>query len=271
MSGPDDARLGELTDDAICGEWRIWQRRRGHRYSLDDLATAWEAVSARPGARRYCDLGSGIGSVLLMVSYKLAPSCAKAAVEAQAISFELLRRNVARNGLTAALWHGDLRDPELAAHVGAGFDLVTGTPPYVPPGKGSPSTDEQRTYARIEMRGGVEDYLAAASRILADDGALVVCCDARTPERAIEGGVKANLHARRRRDVVPRAGRKGALFSVWTFVKQPCELVIEPALVARDEGGGRTETAHALRRFFDLPVDEDEPASPGLERRPRGR
>ena len=46
------AEASALTDDAITADFRIWQRRRGHRYSLDDVATAWVAVQARPAARR---------------------------------------------------------------------------------------------------------------------------------------------------------------------------------------------------------------------------
>ena len=37
-----DVDFGELTDDAIAGDWRITQRRRGHRYSLDALVTGPE-------------------------------------------------------------------------------------------------------------------------------------------------------------------------------------------------------------------------------------
>src|SRR5690606_20868055 len=105
----------------------------------------------------------------------------------------------------------------LASQLGEPFELVTGTPPYLPPGRGSPSTDAQRTYARLEMRGGVEAYLAAAAPILAPGGRFVVCCDARAPERAIEGGEAVGLAPVCRRDVVPRAGHKGPLFTVWTF------------------------------------------------------
>ncbi len=258
----------ELTDDALTGRFRVWQRRRGHRYSLDDVATAWEAARALPDVRSYADLGCGIGSVLLMVAHKLSPNARLAAIEAQQGSIDLARRNLARNALPARvqLVHGDLRAPDLLELLGGvPFELVTGTPPYVPPGRGSPSTDEQRTYARIEMRGGVEDYLAAASRILAPAGRVVVCCDARTPERALDGAHAAELAPICRRDVVPRAGRKGALFTVWTFgrAESGSTFVHEPALVARDEGGARTDAAHALRRFFDLSVNENEPPSPG--------
>lgn len=262
--------LGELTDDAIAGSYRVWQRRRGHRYSLDDVATAWEAARAAPEARRYADIGCGIGSVLLMVAYKLPPAARIAGIEAQAQSFELARRNIERNGLgeRVHLVHGDLRMPDLTSRLGGAYELVTGTPPYLPPEKATPSTDAQRTYARIEMRGGIEDYLVAARRLLAPNGVAVVCCDARRPDRALEGARAAELTVVRQRDVVPRAGHKGALFTVWTFARSDARPeapphVVEAPLVARDENGGRTEEAHALRRFFDLPVNEAEPPSPG--------
>jgi len=39
-----------LTDDALTGAYRVWQRKRGHRYSIDDVLTAHEACVARPDA-----------------------------------------------------------------------------------------------------------------------------------------------------------------------------------------------------------------------------
>lgn len=261
----DDAplELGELTDDAIAGSWRIVQRRRGHRYSLDDVATAYEAVHARPHAERYADIGCGIGSVLLMVRYKLGPGTVTSAIEAQAISHHLAERNLTRNGLSdVRLVHGDLRDPDLVTTLRGPFDLVTGTPPYLPPGKGSPSTDDQRTYARLEMRGGVEAYLAAAAPLLAPEGRFVVCCGAKASDRALDGGKQAGLHPRRKLDVIPRQSKKGPLFTVWTFSREPGPLEEADPLVARDADGARTEASHRLRTFFDLPVNRHEPASP---------
>ncbi|MBX3271449.1 MAG: methyltransferase domain-containing protein [Sandaracinaceae bacterium] len=252
--------MDELTDDAIAGDLRLLQRRRGHRYSLDDVATAWEAARARPHAARYLDLGCGIGSVLIMVAYKVRPAHVLG-VEAQEASAALARENVRRNGIDARIVQADLREVALAPE----HDLVTGTPPYLPAGRGSLSTDAQRAYARIELRGGIEDYLAAAARALAPGGVVVACCDARTPARAIDGAAAAGLAPVRRRDVVPRAGHKGPLFSVWTFAHEGT-LEIEPPLVARDEAGGRTEAAHALRAFFDLPVNRGEAPSPGRSR-----
>jgi len=245
--------VDELTDDALTGRFRVWQRAGGHRYSLDDVLTAWEATRQGVGARRYLDLGCGIGSVLLMVLDRLSTVEAAVGVEAQELSFALAERNVARNGLASAvrLVHGDLRDRALQAGLGIPFDLITGTPPYMPVGTSTPSPDPQRRYARVELRGGVEDYLAAVGKLLADGGRAVVCCDARTPERALEGARRAGLVATRRRDVVGRVGQ-AALFSVWTFAREGSLEVAEP-FVARDAEGRRTEDYFAVRTFFGLP------------------
>jgi tRNA1Val (adenine37-N6)-methyltransferase len=259
-----------LSDDAIAGTYRVLQRVRGHRYSLDDLATAYEAARAAPGARRVLDLGCGLGSVLTMLAWKL-PDARLVGVEAQAISLALVRRNVRRNALTprVALVHGDLRDAAVldrARALGGPFELVTGTPPYMPPGTATPSPDSQRAHARVELRGGVEDYAQAVARVLAPGGTALLCADARTPERATQGAQRAGLVCVAQRDVIPRAGTKGALFSVFTLrhaADAPGSDVMRiPPLVVRDAHGARTEAAHALRRFFDLPVDESEPASP---------
>ena len=53
-------QLGELTHDAIAGDFRITQRRDGHRYSIDDVLTAHIAANTRPEATRCLELGSGI-------------------------------------------------------------------------------------------------------------------------------------------------------------------------------------------------------------------
>jgi tRNA1Val (adenine37-N6)-methyltransferase len=255
-AGPgEEGAPSELTNDAITADFRLLQRRRGHRYSLDDLATAWEGARAAPEARTFLDLGCGIGSVLLMVGWRL-PEARIFGVEAQEVSFDLARRNVEMNGVAAraTLLLGDLREVTRRwPHPRC--DLVTGTPPYLPKGTALPSPDAQRTAARIELRGGVEDYLAAAARVVAAEGRVVVCSDARSPERVLRGAREAALSPLRRRDVVPRAGLSRPLFSVWTL--SPAESAGEPeieraTLVIRDEAGNLTAEGAELRRFFGL-------------------
>jgi tRNA1(Val) A37 N6-methylase TrmN6 len=241
----------DLTSDAITATFRVTQRKRGHRFSLDDLATAWEAARAVPDAEAHLDLGCGIGSVLLMVAWRL-PGARVFGVEAQEESFALARRNVESNGLAArtTLVHGDLREVTRAWSHGP-CALVTGTPPYLPPGTAIASPDPQRAAARIELRGGVEDYLAAAARVLAPGGRVVVCAGGGAPERVTRGAEAAGLCPRRRLDVIARAGAAGPLFSVWTLEREPGTLSHEAAIM-RGEQGDRTEAAAEMRAFFGL-------------------
>ena len=255
---------GPLTDDALTGGYRVFQRKQGHRYSIDDVLTAFEACQARPDATHYVDLGCGLGSVLLMVAYKL-PSARAVGVEAQDVSFGLAQQNVERNAQAERITvlQGDLRDlltPEPRARLlGAlgreeGPQLISGTPPYMPVGTSTPSPDEQRKYARVGLRGGVEAYLASIGALLAPGGRGVVCCDARTPERALRGAEDAGLVPLRKLDAIPREGAE-ALFSVWTVARRqdvPDTVCVEDRFVARDREGQRTPAYLALRAFFDL-------------------
>jgi tRNA1(Val) A37 N6-methylase TrmN6 len=245
----------EIASAAITADFRVLQRTRGHRYSLDDLATAREAVHAMPAATHCLDLGCGIASVLLMVAWKL-PRARLWGIEALDISVELARGALALNRLEerAEVLHGDLREVA-RAWPQRRCQLVTGTPPYLPPGTALPSPDPQRAAARIEQRGGVEDYLEAAARVVTDDGRVVICADGRRPDRVESGAASAGLVALRRVDVLPRADAPhGPLLSVWTLARAlssppPVERL---TWVMRDHEGARTEDAHELRRCFGL-------------------
>lgn len=263
----------ELTDDALAGPLRVFQRRTGHRYSLDDTLVAWVAARARPGATHVLDLGCGIGSVLLMLAYKL-PHARLLGVEALAMSYRLAERNVARNALgeRVRVAFGDLRDDRFLDENRAAetFDVVTGTPPYQRPGSATPSPDPQRAHARVELRGGVEDYLRAAGRVLAPGGRVVVCADARASERVERVSREIGLVPVHTLAIVPRATRADALFTVWSLEHATPHVARErhdEIFLARDAAGARTPDARAVRRFFDLPLPDDEAASPRL--RPR--
>ena len=248
-----DPVLGPLTDDRLTRDYRVFQRAKGHRFSSDDVATAYVAWRAAPTSQRVIDLGCGLGSVLLHLAWKL-PWATLVGVEAQAMSFELLRRNVERNDLLAriTLHHGDLRDPQILGELGATFDLVTGTPPYFPPDTAVDAMDEQRAYARIEYRGGVEDYLAAGARLLAPAGVMVLCGDARADSRVERGAAAAGLAIHARCEVIPHVGRP-ALFSIWTASRHPAARCALSTLTIRDAEGKRTDEAIALSAFSGFP------------------
>ena len=247
----DEDALGPLTHDRLTRDVWLWQRAKGHRFSSDDLVTALIATRTAPDATRALDLGCGIGTVLLHVAWSL-PAARLVGVEAQPGSFALLRRNVDESGLAerVTIIHGDLREAAVQAQTGHDFPLITGTPPYFPPGHAVDAIDPQRAYARIEYRGGVEAYAAAAARLLAPGGAFVMCGAAGVDERARAGAAAAGLHVVARCDVTGRAGQ-APLFSVWTLRHGDAPLVVS-AMTLRDAAGVPTEDAAALKRFAGL-------------------
>lgn len=248
----------------LAGDWRILQRVDGHRWSLDDLVTAWfaaEAVRERP-PRRHLDLGCGIGSVLLLLAWRY-PALESVGVEAQEVSHALARRSIAGDGAAArcAVRLGDLRDARVLDR-GATFDLVTGTPPYLPPGTGRASVRVQCAPCRIEERGGIEDYCRAAARVLAPGGSFVACAGGTQDERVREAARAAGLAVARSRAIVPRAG-KAPLLAVHALRRddEPCaEDALDPRdggalppLVVRDLHGRWTDEFRAVRRAMGMP------------------
>lgn len=242
----------------LAGDWRILQLLRGHRWTLDDLVTAWFAAEQRRGRppRRFADLGCGIGTVLMLVAWRF-PAARGLGVEAQDVSVDLARRSLAWNGADdrCEVRHGDLRD------VGASpddhpFDLVTGTPPYLPPHTRPWTRRAQVDACHVERRGGIEDYCATAARLLAPGGTFVTCAAAAQAARVVHGAAAAGLAVMRRRDVVPRAG-KGGLFSVWSMARAAEGLpaaVVEPPLVVRDARGRWSDEFRALRAAMGMPT-----------------
>ena len=198
---PDES-LDQLTRD-----WWVYQLKRGHRFSTDDVVTAWTAGMARPDARALIDIGAGIGSVGLLTLHFMGPEARSIFVEAQEVSHRLCRKSIAANGLgdRVELRLGDLRD-EAVIPEAASFDLVTGSPPYTPVDKGVVSPHPQRAACRMELRGSVVDYCTTAARLLKPDGTFVfvhAAADPR-PERAI---ADAGLVLNERRDILFRDGR----------------------------------------------------------------
>jgi len=251
----------EITLDGLTAAWSIFQRRRGHRHSTDDLVTGWYALEMADrflGAppSHALDLGTGIGTVGLLVLSGLlgrdrSPRLARlTCIEAQTLSHRFLLENVRANGLER--WvepHlGDLRDLALSRR----FPLVTGSPPYFDVGAGIVPADAQKAHARFELRGDVRDYARVARAHLDDDGLFVLCFPYPQRERALAAARGEGMAVVCQREVVPRAGL-APLFSVLACRPGVHPEVVEPPLVVRHEDGTHTDAMHALRARFGWP------------------
>lgn len=213
LTGEPAVAPGE-TLDAISGHFRLFQLAAGHRFSTDDVLTAWYGSSWCPAARAVLDLGSGLGTVGMIAAWRL-PGARFVTVEAQADSARLARKSAAWNGLAERyeIRAGDFRDAGVL-RAEEKFDLVLGSPPYFPPGSGVASEHPQKLACRFELRGTVADYCAVAARHL-ERGGVFACVFPIAPDeqaaRVRAGASAAGLVIVRRRPVVLREGERPLL------------------------------------------------------------
>ncbi len=246
---PADARR-----DRVIGDWHLYQRSGGHRTSTDDVLTAWFAVARNAGKQvdRYLDLGTGIGSVLLMVAHRLRPrqTCG---IEAQAQSVTMARRSVAElpghDRAAIEIVEADFRHEQLN---GESFDLITGSPPYFPLETGVHPKDPQRLACRFEVRGGVEHYCRAAAQRLAEGARLYLVFQTRGDARVQRAAQQAHLHVTARADVQMHADRRDPFLTVYELQRSPGALE-SVSFAIRDARGEITSAYAAARR--ELGVD----------------
>ena len=265
---PGDISFPELvveegeTLDVLCGHFRIFQLRKGHRYSTDDILTAWYGTSWCPSARSILDLGSGIGTVAMTAAWRL-PKVPVVTIEAQEESVRLARKTVRWNGLEDRfeIRCGDLRD-EAILGVKERLDLVLGSPPYFPPGSGVEGDHPQKVACRFEMRGSIADYCATASRHLERGGVFGCVFPINPPEqeaRVKEAAKASGLTIVRQRAIVLREP-DDPLLAVFLLMRKedlPESMYEktwrEPPLVIRQEDGSIHPEYAAVKLSFGFP------------------
>jgi tRNA1Val (adenine37-N6)-methyltransferase len=250
------------TLDFLSGHFRLFQLAHGHRFSTDDVLTAWYGTSWCPVARTTLDLGSGIGTVGMLAAWRLA-GARFVTVEAQDESVRLARKSAQWNGLTDRyeIRHGDFRD-ESVLRAAERFDLVLGSPPYFPIGTGIEGDHPQKVACRFEMRGSIADYCAVASSHL-EGGGLFACVfpiqPAEQHARLKSAAGNAGLTVVRWRPVVLREGEPPllGLFGMMRAEDLPetmrSQSWQEPPLVIRTRDGGVHPEYSAIKLSFGFP------------------
>jgi tRNA1Val (adenine37-N6)-methyltransferase len=240
--GGTEIEEGE-TLDAISGHFRLYQLSAGHRFSTDDVLTAWYGTTWCPTARMVLDLGSGLGSVGMIAAWRL-PGARFVTVEAQADSVRLARKSACYNGLQGRyeIRLGDFRDSGLLPE-SEQFDLVLGSPPYFPLGTGLEGDHPQKIACRFELRGDIGDYCRVAARHLALGGFFACVFPTEQIARVESAARAAGLAIVRRRPVVLREDDAPliTLFGMMLAEHVPAsfrsQTWVEPVLVIRQKDG----------------------------------
>jgi tRNA1Val (adenine37-N6)-methyltransferase len=253
-SSPPDVPADESLD-AISGHFRIFQLRAGHRFSTDDLLTAWYGTTWAPRASSILDLGSGIGSVGMIAAWRL-PGARVVTIEAQEESVRLARKSAAYNGLELRyeIRLGDFRgqgpSEDAPLREDERFDLVLGSPPYFPLEAGLHGDHPQKVACRFELRGDIADYAGVAARHLAPGGVFACVFLEEQLQRIEQAARSAELTIVRRRPVVFKEGDAPlvALFAMMARHDLPDDMRkrtwLEPPLIVRG-ADGRVHTEYS--------------------------
>ncbi len=257
----DEGVAATETLDAISGHFRLFQLREGHRFSTDDILTAWYGTTWCPTARTALDLGSGIGTVGMICAWRL-PGAKFVTVEAQNESVALAKKSARYNGLTDRyeIREGDFREAGILGD-NEKFDLITGTPPYFPPDTGVPSEHPQKLACRFELRGTIADYCLTAAKHLAPGGFFVFVFPHEPAQLArVESAAKnSGLVIVRKRPVVFREGDPPlvALFGLMRAEDLPewfrGQTWTEPELIIRDRDGNIHPEYSAVKLAIGFP------------------
>lgn len=209
MTTPETLRRdGETLDTFYHGRVSVLQRKKGYRFSVDaPLLADFIRTSAEDEA---LDLGTGSGVISLLLSVK--PFRRIVALEIQEGLADLARRNVELNGMgdRIEVVRADLRTFE----PGRRFDLIFSNPPYIRRATGFLSRSEEKSAAKHELHGDIEDIMEKTAAWLESDGrACFVYPEKRRVDFA-RAADRRGFHIHRFRQVLPRASAPANLFLV---------------------------------------------------------
>ena len=159
----EDERLDEVNENLT-----LIQKKDGLTFGTDAFLLA-SFIKTVPCAKS-AELGAGTGIISLLVAQRKKLGHIHA-LEVQKDFCALTERNVKLNGLDdrITVLEADVRDVK-PVHVGGELDVVFSNPPYMKNDSGKRNSSERKYIARHEVMGGIDDFCAAAYRLLKHGG-----------------------------------------------------------------------------------------------------
>lgn len=248
-----DERLDEVNEKLT-----LIQKKDGLTFGTDAFLLA--AFIKQQKYARAAELGAGTGIISLLCASreKLARIYA---LEIQKDFYDITCRNVEYNGYTDRVTpiHSDIRDIK-AADVGGELDVVFTNPPFMTVDSGKRNQSDRKYIARHEVCGGIEDFCAAAYRLLKHGGRFY--CVWR-PDRlsSLMAAMKANRLEPKLMTFVHGDGETPSSMVLVSATKGGSEgMKLLPPLLLHESGsktdGARAMTARAEKIYETMSFDE---------------
>lgn len=163
----EDERLDQVNEDIS-----LITKRDGLTFGTDAFLLA-SFVKPRPSGRAV-ELGAGTGILSLLCAARRRFATIYA-LEIQEDFATLAARNVVLNGMAerVRVRHADIRQTR-AEELGGEVDAVFSNPPYMKVDSGKRNQSDRKFIARHEVCGEIDDFCAAAERLLKHGGSFYV-------------------------------------------------------------------------------------------------
>ncbi|MBI5682517.1 MAG: methyltransferase domain-containing protein [Deltaproteobacteria bacterium] len=158
---------GETIDNI--GPFKIIQKKNGYRFSEDPILLA-EFATPLSINDTVLDIGTGSGIIPLLLAYKTSVKKI-VGVEIQDNLAKLAIRNISLNGLAkrVKILRCDFRELK-RVFKGGSFSVVLSNPPYARAGSGRICPDPEKSIARHEMFGTLQELVQISRYLLKPKG-----------------------------------------------------------------------------------------------------
>lgn len=237
---------GDELHELFQGRLKIFQRKRGYRFSLDTILLSHFVASRASG--KIADLGTGCGVIPVIIA-KAKRVKEIFGIEVQTELAELAKKNICFNQCDhkVSILQADIRDLKRTFLSGE-FDLVVSNPPYYALTSGRINPQHQRAIARHEVYGSLTDFITITSYLLRALGKFITIYPCSRLLDLLKEMLNNGLEPKTLQFVHPNKGEPATMVLVEGVKGGGREVKILPALMVCNAQGNYTEQIKTIFR-----------------------
>ena len=239
----------ETLDTFYHGRIRVFQKKKGYRFSLDAPLLA-DFIQTKEGDR-ILEMGAGSGIISLLLSIK--PFASLTALEIQASLSDLARRNVRLNNCDDRIQiiHTDLRVFSSSEK----YDVVFSNPPYIKHDTGHLSASDEKSVAKHELKCTISDIMHKTEELLESQGVAYFIYPATREEDFMRTIEKTPLKVRNIRYIFPFKNSDPNLFLVSMDFDSLGATKLPPLILYKEESEYTAEAQEIFAGRIHDPAD----------------